>query len=597
VNIAAGTIIAALIIIGLYDGRDLLIPLAVSGILSFILFPLVRRLSDWGFPQGLAAALVMIALVVALLGSLTLAGREVGHLLEEVPRHESNLRQKARYMYSFTGGTGVWQHVIDTLQRVEQEVRDPETESKPIKIEVAPNQPLARLLEYTRSTLPSLVTAGLAFVLTLFMLLQYEELRDRVLRLMGGAEIGRSTQALNDAGSDLAHFLLLQAGLNVSFGLVMGVALWVIGIPSAGLWGAMAALMRFVPYVGSTLSALFPLALAAMIDSGWAMLIETAGIFLAAEVTVGQIVEPLLFGSYTRLSSIAVVLCAAFWTFLWGPVGLILAVPLTLTIVVIGQHIPRLEFLSVLLGKQEVLEPHEKLYHQLLAGDAAAAAEDAEVCLNERGYAKYLDETVIPSLQIASNDHRRAILRKEQLDRFKDSMTEYIAQISELLDFKSEQRSAETTLSDDVTARGKVRSALVIAGRGTIDQGAAELVAEAIRFDLRIPTQCSSLGGLTGISVSSGAIGDAKPDMVVLISVGEVTAAQLSLLQSRARRVFEGAVIIIGYWSELRESSDHRQGDDRLIFAGSVDSLLRVGRRIASQCTLTPNRPPPLKLV
>src|SRR6516225_5190593 len=183
---------------------------------------------------------------------------------------------------------------------------------------------------------------------------------------------------------------------------------------------------------------------------------RNGAVFLAAEVVVGQLVEPLLFGSYTRLSSIAVVLSAAFWTFFWGPVGLILAVPLTLTIVVIGQHIPRLEFLSVLLGKQEVLEPHEKLYHQLLAGDAAAAAEDAEVCLNERGYAKYLDETVIPSLQIASNDHRRAILRKEQLDRFKDSMTEYIAQISELLDFKSEQRSAETTLSDDVTARGKV---------------------------------------------------------------------------------------------------------------------------------------------
>jgi predicted PurR-regulated permease PerM len=447
VNSAAGIIIAALIILGLYEGRDLLIPLAVAGILSFILFPLVRRLNDWGFPQGIAVALVMSALVAALLGSLTLAGREVGHLLEDVPRHESNLREKARYVHSFIGSTGVWQRAIDTLQRVEQEVRDPETESKPVKIEVAPNQPMARLLEYTRSTLPSLVTAGLAFVVTLFMLLQYEQLRDRMLRLMGVGEIGRSTQALNEAGADLGHFLLLQAGLNASFGLVMGVALWAIGIPSPGLWGAMAAVMRFVPYVGSTLSAVFPLALAAMIDSGWAMLIETAAVFLAAEVAVGQLVEPLLFGSYTRLSSIAVVLCAAFRTFLWGPVGLILAVPLTLTIVVIGQHIPRLEFLSVLLGNEAVLEPHEKLYHQLLEGEAAEAAEDADIWLNEDGYAKYLDETVIPSLRIASDDHRRAILGKEQLARFKDSMTEYIAHIRELLDFKNEQRNAETALS------------------------------------------------------------------------------------------------------------------------------------------------------
>src|SRR5580704_4624331 len=173
VNGAAGLIVATLVILGLYEGRDLLIPLAIAAILSFILFPLVRRLNNWGFPKGLAVALVMSALVAALLGSLTLAGREVGHLLEEVPRHESNLREKARHVHSFIGGTGVWQRAIDTLQRVEQEVRDPETESKPVKIEVAPNQPMARLLEYTRSTLPSLVTAGLAFVVTLFMLLQY----------------------------------------------------------------------------------------------------------------------------------------------------------------------------------------------------------------------------------------------------------------------------------------------------------------------------------------------------------------------------------------------------------------------------------------
>jgi predicted PurR-regulated permease PerM len=237
------------------------------------------------------------------------------------------------------------------LRRVEQEVRDPETESKPLKIEVAPDQPLTRLVEYTRSTLPSLLTAALALVITLFMLLQYGELRDRALRLMGAGEIARSTQALNEAGSDLAHFLLLQAGLNASFGLVVGIALWAIGIPTPGLWGTLAAVMRFVPYVGSPLAAALPLALAAMIDSEWGMLIETAVVFLAGDVIVGQFVEPLLFGSYTRLSSIAVVLCAAFWTFLWGPVGLILAVPLTLTIVVIGQHIPHFEFLSVVGGR------------------------------------------------------------------------------------------------------------------------------------------------------------------------------------------------------------------------------------------------------
>jgi hypothetical protein len=428
------------------------------------------------------------------------------------------------------------------------------------------------------------------------MLLQYEELRDRALRLMGASEIGRSTQALDEAGSDLAHFLLLQAGLNASFGLVVGIALWVIGIPTPGLWGTLAAVMRFVPYVGSPLAAALPLALAAMIDSEWGMLIETAVVFVAGDVIVGQFVEPLLFGSYTRLSSIAVVLCAAFWTFLWGPVGLILAVPLTLTIVVIGQHIPHLEFLSVCLGNEPVLEPHEKLYRQLLAGEAAEAAKDADLGLDERDYVRYLDEVIVPSLRFASDDHRRGVLGKEQLDRLNDSMTEYIVHIRELLDFTSEQREAQKTSTGEATPGGKVATAVVIAGRGAIDQAAAELVAEAIRFNVGIPTQCPSPGGLTGISAASNAMRDAPPDIVVLISVGEITAAQLNLLLGRVKRVFNRTPILIGYWADSTELRDREQ-EDKLIVADNVDSVLRNAARIAIETTMTPSRPPPLKLV
>src|ERR1700730_10564854 len=198
---AAGLHIAVLSIAVLFVGRDLFIPLALAGILSFILFPLVPRLTHWGFPQGLAVMLVFSTLVAALLGSITLAGREVAQLLEEVPRHETNLREKARYLHSFMGGTGTWQRAIDTLRNVEQEVRDPETESKPLKIEVAQDRPMAVFMEYTRSTLPSIATAGLALLLTIFMLLQYGELRDRVVRLTGVREIGRTTHALNGAGA------------------------------------------------------------------------------------------------------------------------------------------------------------------------------------------------------------------------------------------------------------------------------------------------------------------------------------------------------------------------------------------------------------
>lgn len=591
---AAGLHIAVLSIAVLFVGRDLFIPLALAGILSFILFPLVRRLTHWGFPQGLAVMLVFSTLVAALLGSITLAGREVAQLLEEVPRHETNLREKARYLHSFMGGTGTWQRAIDTLRNVEQEVRDPETESKPLKIEVAQDRPMAVFMEYTRSTLPSIATAGLALLVTIFMLLQYGELRDRVVRLMGVREIGRTTQALNEAGSDLAHFFLLQASLNASFGIVVGVALWAIGVPSPGLWGAMAALMRFVPYVGSALAAVVPVALAAMIDPGWWMLGETATVFLAGDLIVGQFVEPLVFGSHTRLSSIAVVLGAAFWTLLWGPVGLILAVPLTLTIVVMGQHIPHLDFLRILLGNEPVLEPQEKLYRQLLAGDAAEAAKNAERSLQDSGFVKYLDLAVIPSLRIASDDHRRGVLAKAQLDELKDTLSEFVAYVRELLDFKREQQDAR---AGEAAPPERTSNALVIAGRGIIDQTAAGLVADAIRFDLGISAQCPSLGGLTGISAAAAAVNDTPPDIVVLISVGEVTIAQLNLLLRRAQRVIDGSAIIVGYWGgpEVPESLRH-EGDENVIFAAGADSLVHTVGRIADERILTPRRPPPLKV-
>jgi predicted PurR-regulated permease PerM len=178
VNAAAGLIVITLVIYGLYVGRDLLIPLALAGILSFILFPLVRPLANWGIPQGVAVTLVATALISAVLGGVGFAGRQVAQLLEEVPRHETNLREKARHVHLFLGGSGIWQRTIETLRNVEQDVHDPETESKPFKIEAASDQPLSVFLEYTRSTLPSIATAGLSVVITIFMLLQYNELRE-----------------------------------------------------------------------------------------------------------------------------------------------------------------------------------------------------------------------------------------------------------------------------------------------------------------------------------------------------------------------------------------------------------------------------------
>jgi predicted PurR-regulated permease PerM len=578
VNGAAGLTIVALIIAALYVGRDLLIPLAFAGLLSLILAPMLRRLTDWRLPRGGAVAVIMIGVIGVLASGLTLAGREVAQLVEDVPRYESTLRDKARFMHSLFGGPGIWQRAAETLRNVEQEVQNPETEAKPLKIEVAQNSDwsIAVLLDFTRSTLPSIQTAALALLFTIFILLQYGDLRDRTVRLMGTGEISRSTQALGEAGSDLAQFFLLQASLNAAFGIFVGIALWTIGIPSPGLWAAIAALMRFVPYIGSLLAAAFPIALAAMVDPGWWKLAETAAVFVIGEPVVGQIVEPLLFGSRTSLSPIAVLIGAAFWTLLWGPVGLILAVPLTLAGVVMGQHLPRLEFLGILLGNEPVLAPHERLYRQLLAGDGADATRDFDAMLEEGGFVKYLDEVAIPSLRLGSEDRRRGVLAGDQLIKLKETLDDYVSQLRELLDFRWERQHAQARVAP-ASPKRPATAVLVIAGRGILDQAAAELLAEAVRARLGITVQCPSLGGLTGI----GAVAEATrpPDFVVLISVGEVTPAQLDLLLSRVARVFKASTIILGDWGGWPVPS--REGD--IVRAQSAAALVDAISRLAAE--------------
>ncbi len=581
VNGAAGMIIAALLIAGLYAGQDLLIPLALAGLLGFVLAPLVRRLESFGLPNGLAVAIVIAALLATLFGGATIAGRQVAQLLEEVPKHEANLRDKARFLHFELAAPGIWQKAAATLRSVEQEIVDPQENGKPPQVQVAQNSepPLFLLFDYTRKSVPSLLTAALALLLTVFVLLQYRDLRDRAVRLMGTSEIGRSTQAFDDAGSDLGHYLFLQAAVNIGFGVFVGLALWAIGIPSPALWGAMTAILRFVPYVGAFISAAFPMALAAMIDPGWWKLIEVAAVFVIGDPLVGQILEPLLFGSQTRLSPLAILLAIVFWTLLWGPVGLVLAVPLTVAIVVMGQHVPRLEFLSVLLGNEPVLEPHEQLYHQLLAGEADIAAKDADRWISEHSLVSYLDEVVIPAFRIASDDQLRTVLGREQANALKETTAEYVGLVKETIEYRVEPQENPAAPDGDAKPEAVRRSAtaLVLAGRGSLDLAASQLIADAIRLEHSIDTRCPALGGLTGISSEAGS--GEPPDVVALVSVGAVTRPQLDILLRRLRRSFPGSHTVIGFWDLPGGARSEEVEAEGTRYADSVSALVDyVGR-------------------
>ena len=573
VNTAAALIAAAIVIAALTLAREILIPLAIAGLFSFALQPLVHWLNDYRVPRPAAVGLAVFALLTILGLAAASLTREAAQFAEDLPKYEYNLRVKVRDIAAKLEGAVIWRTASGVLSRVEGEIKRTKPEVGPVKVEVEPkpSHQFAELLAYLQLSISSIASVGLALLFTFFILLQYHDLRDRLVRLMGTAEIGRSTQALNEAALELASFFRLQAGLNLSFGFVIAVALWAIGIPNAPLWGGVAALLRFVPYIGVTISAFIPLALAASIEAGWWKLILTGALFVVVEFAVSQIIEPLLFGSKTRLSPLAVLLAAAFWTAIWGPIGLLLAVPITLALLVFSEHMPFLSFFGVLLGNEPALTPEQHLYHLLLAGDASSAADDMYECLEDgHSLVEYLDRVAMPALAIAATDSTRGVLRAQQLDKLKNAAQEFVNLAKEIVELRPGQQHGDTG------AHGApLTKVLVIAARGAFDQAASELFTLAAKLEGRIDANCAASGGLLGISASATDPMLRDVEYAALVSAGGVTAPQLGLLIKRLQHAFPavhfGVLAGAGLYDLLSNESEH---SPVVGFAESSETLL-----------------------
>ncbi len=531
VNAAASLTIMAIIIAALYLGAHILIPLALAGVLSFLLQPLVRWVRARLLPRTLAVLSVVMVTTffIGLAGSFL--AREVSYLVGDLPKYESNLRDKAKAASNALQSVGIWSNAFQMFERMETDFKTAK-DAPPLKVEIKQEdlRSLTTLLAYAKLTLAPLATLGLTFLFTIFILLQYNDLRDRVVFLFGPSEIGRTTQAFNEAAHDLSKFFRLQAGLNLSFGIVVGLALWLIGLPNPVLWGALAAVSRFVPYVGGIVAAVGPILIAASVDPGWGMVITTAVVIILAEVLVGYAVEPLLFGTHTPMSPLAVLAAASFWTTVWGPVGLILAVPITLAIVVFGEHVPRLAFLRVLFGNTPTLSEAQRLYHQLLAGNASVAIEDAgEATKDRQSVIAYAENVFLPAMAIASRDLRHGVFRDEQLAELKRTTKEFVEQFKEIAEdhFLHEVQGVDAAAEDC--------RVVVVGGRGPFDQAAAELSAFVISDPKSNLVSCTALGGLTGIA-SAAAPDEGAVRYLVIVTAGGVTDAQLDLLSRRALR-------------------------------------------------------------
>jgi predicted PurR-regulated permease PerM len=375
--------VAALIIAALYFGREIFVPFALAVLLSFVLAPFVMRLRSWRIPRTISVLVVVFIgfSIIFSLGGLMVS--QATRLAAKLPGYQQTLSDKIESLRGLMGGSGTLEQASTVLKELKTELQHQDAagrpadseltrqpSDKPIPVEVRQPDPgaLSTFGAIIQPLISPLTTTGIVVIFVVFVLLQREDLRNRLVRLAGSADIQRTTAALDDAGKRLSKLFLTQIAFNAVFGLAIGMGLELIGVPSAPLWGLIAMIMRFVPYIGALISAVFPLILAAAVGSGWQMLIFTAALFVVLELLAGQVIEPLIFGHSSGLSPVAIILSASFWTWLWGPVGLVLATPLTVCLVVLGRHVDRLRFLDVMLGDRPPLTPPQLAYQRMLAG-------------------------------------------------------------------------------------------------------------------------------------------------------------------------------------------------------------------------------------
>ena len=426
----AAAILAALIVAALYFGRDVFVPVALSILLSFVLAPLVRTLQDFRVPRAISVigvVLLAFSIIFAIGGVIA---TQMTQLAGELPRYESNMRAKIQSLRGTAAANNTLERAADVLQDLGKELNKPKErlsapialpgqDARPIPVEVRQPPPTAleSIAALISPLLHPLMTSGIVIIFVIFTLLQREDLRNRLIKLAGSHDLQKTTVALNDAAQRLSRLFLSQLALNSAFALVIGTGLWFIGIPSAVLWGILAGILRFVPYIGVFIAAVFPLALAVAVDPGWSLLMWCAALFLIVEPLVSQVIEPLLYGRSTGLSPVAVVVSATFWTALWGPIGLVLATPLTICLVVLGRHVENLKFLEVMFGDRPPLSPPQLFYQRMLAEDPAEALDNAEQFLKERPLAAYYDEVVLKGLKLAQADLDRGALDALHLQR------------------------------------------------------------------------------------------------------------------------------------------------------------------------------------
>jgi predicted PurR-regulated permease PerM len=444
---AGGIVATATVLALLYFGRDVLVPVTLAVILSLAIAPLVRVLRRIGLGRSFSVLVAVLALALSFTAAAAIIGVQVVRMTASLPQYEQTIRHKLATLNEMTLGrlqafSGQAGRVIDqnaakraaaaqSLGQTAASVAGLPVAAAPLAVEIhnPPPNSLQVLQKVLGSIWVPLETAGIVLVVLVFVLLEHEAVRDRFIRVAGGTDIRATTLALNDAGERLSRFFVSQFLVNVGVGCAIAIGLAIVGLPHALLWGALAGVLRFVPYVGVWIAALFATLLAAAVDPGWTLAVVTFSQFVIVELIAAQLVEPQLYGHTTGMSPLSVVIAAIFWSWLWGPVGLIVSTPLTLCLVVAGRHIKALSLLDVLLSDNQALTMSQRFYQRALSADSDEIIASARAFLKRNSFATYCDVVLMPALSVARLDLKAGAISAEQQVRVRNVIATVIGAI------------------------------------------------------------------------------------------------------------------------------------------------------------------------
>lgn len=578
-------LLTGFIIAALYIAREIFMPFALAALLTFLLVPLVTRLERW---IGRLSAVLLVATLI--LGTVGFGGwvvsRQLVDLATKLPDYKENIQTKLRSFRWPEGGR--FSRISVTFEELKKDLVGPRppastgapSDTQPVPVPGNPPQPEApvQMVEFSKASplqwvrgilapvLGPLGTSALVTLLVILMLLKREDLRSRLLRLIGQDRLIATTRAMDDAGVRVAKYLRTQLALNAMYGMLVALGLSLIGVPNAPLWGVSAAVLRYIPYVGPWIGATIPVALSLAVAPGWITPLLTLGLFVALELLSNNVLEPWLYGSSTGVSPMALILAAVVWTWLWGPVGLVLATPLTVCLVVLGRHIPRLSFLSVLLSNQEALTPSEDCYYRLLTVGEADEMDLVEDYLKTHSLTELYDFVLIPVLSAVETDHRQQLLEDEQRVLVEQSLRDIVLDLGTTPRPPPSPTPAARLVAEAGSARLPCRVCCVPA-RAERDELVGAMLVQLLHqqgVDARSTT--TNLG----IDELIKDVEQTQTDVVCISVVAPSTVLHARYLCLKLRARLREQRIVVGLWG----ASEHVQEDSRRVRDSGADQVV-----------------------